>query len=650
MKKRLYAIIAAITLVLVISTVVYAAYAYSFPIYVSDESGIAREYVPVMLGFGAQSLVDSGKISATGTDTNMGGIDYMLASEEVNAVIPSLPANANATLTLYTGFTPLATAFSIILGQGGYFTVNDAAALEIGDNGAVRWSGYIDADTAGTIWEKGDFKLEKDGAGNIAIGILPSHPSTITQSLESGSGQLYSGNLIRTGEHLDDVPAGLVTDATFRLFKTGSPTGTVYAKVYDIDGNELGTLGTITATSLATVLTDYTFSDPVEIPTAMDIRIVIEYTDGNYTNCIGVAQKSPDSTSYGVLSNFNESIGYWTDIATADCTFEFSFEFYPVASLTGSIAADEYEIDVELDSTNFNLYVDGVLTDTELLSGASVSNTSDDWVFYGGGADGSGYINDVEIDVASINKATYAPTSIVHGVTYDTGTVTVTNGDATVVGDATAWTSSMEGSTFISSDGNHYVVDSVTDATHLELSIVYAGGTLGAQSYNMYPCLQNETTADAYVGAITWGSNTNIDISYGTMGVSDSTDVETSGEKGGFTMPDAFMPSTWFASGDNVEDLPFYEMIRNAAVGIYGADPDDLQEGVQTIYFIIIIGMAMAAFLGLVLYTRSALLGLLAMLIILFVGSSATIIPMWIPFVVLLIDIGIMFLYRQVAY
>jgi hypothetical protein len=253
-------------------------------------------------------------------------------------------------------------------------------------------------------------------------------------------------------------------------------------------------------------------------------------------------------------------------------------------------------------------------------------------------------------EVGGATVAEYNPTDIVRGTTYDTGTVTVTNGDATVVGNATVWTSDMEGSTFISADGEYYVVDSVTDATHLELSIVYAGGTLGAQSYNMYPCLQNETTADAYVGAITWGSNTNIDISYGTMGVSDSTDVETSGEEGGFTMPDAFMPSTWFASGDNVEDLPFYDMIRNAAVGIYGADPDDLQEGVQTIYFIIIIGMAMAAFLGLVLYTRSALLGLLAMLIILFVGSSATIIPMWIPFVVLLIDIGIMFLYRQVAY
>jgi hypothetical protein len=112
MKKRLYAIIAAITLVLVISTVVYAAYAYSFPIYVSDESGSAREYVPVMLGFGGQQLVNSGKINASGTDTNMGGLDYMIASEEVNAVLPSLPANANATVTLYTGFTPLATAFS----------------------------------------------------------------------------------------------------------------------------------------------------------------------------------------------------------------------------------------------------------------------------------------------------------------------------------------------------------------------------------------------------------------------------------------------------------------------------------------------------------------------------------------------------------
>jgi len=98
----------------------------------------------------------------------------------------------------------------------------------------------------------------------------------------------------------------------------------------------------------------------------------------------------------------------------------------------------------------------------------------------------------------------------------------------------------MEGSTFISADGEHYVVDSVTDATHLELSIVYAGGTLGAQAYDMYPCLQNETTADAYVGAITWGSNpAGVAVELGSMtstDVSISTGTETST---GDILPDA---------------------------------------------------------------------------------------------------------------
>jgi hypothetical protein len=38
------------------------------------------------------------------------------------------------------------------------------------------------------------------------------------------------------------------------------------------------------------------------------------------------------------------------------------------------------------------------------------------------------------------------------------------------------------------------------------------------------------------------------------------------------------------------------------------------------------------------------------MSIVFFIGSSMTIIPMWIPFVILITDFGIMYLVKQVSY
>lgn len=147
-------------------------------------------------------------------------------------------------------------------------------------------------------------------------------------------------------------------------------------------------------------------------------------------------------------------------------------------------------------------------------------------------------------------------------------------------------------------------------------------------------------------GTITWGNNVETDVSFGAMESYASTSSSATGD-GGFSMSSSPMPATWFAMGENVENLPFYDMIYNS---VSAMDFPDVTEGVQTIYFVIIIGIAFACFLLLVMTTRSALLAFLAMIIVLFVGSSMTIIPMWIPFAILLTGIGIMYLYRQVAY
>tara|TARA_R110000868_G_scaffold29889_27_gene111169 strand:+ start:1861 stop:6156 length:4296 start_codon:yes stop_codon:yes gene_type:complete len=69
--------------------------------------------------------------------------------------------------------------------------------------------------------------------------------------------------------------------------------------------------------------------------------------------------------------------------------------------------------------------------------------------------------------------------------TYDTGTVAVTNGDATVTGTGTAFTADVSpGDRFVrDGDGVSYTVDIVTDDTHLELTENYDGATGSGLDY-----------------------------------------------------------------------------------------------------------------------------------------------------------------------
>lgn len=70
---------------------------------------------------------------------------------------------------------------------------------------------------------------------------------------------------------------------------------------------------------------------------------------------------------------------------------------------------------------------------------------------------------------------------------YTTGTVTVTNGSAAVVGSGTTWTASMVGRVLFITDGSQdgmgYKISAFTDATHITLENYYGGTTGGAKTY-----------------------------------------------------------------------------------------------------------------------------------------------------------------------
>ena len=83
---------------------------------------------------------------------------------------------------------------------------------------------------------------------------------------------------------------------------------------------------------------------------------------------------------------------------------------------------------------------------------------------------------------ATINGSTIAPVT----TNYTTGTVTVTNSSANVLGAGTSWAANIAaGDIFTGPNAVAYTVQSVTNDTNLVLTANYAGTTLAGQTYTI---------------------------------------------------------------------------------------------------------------------------------------------------------------------
>lgn len=82
---------------------------------------------------------------------------------------------------------------------------------------------------------------------------------------------------------------------------------------------------------------------------------------------------------------------------------------------------------------------------------------------------------------------------------YDTGTVEVTNGDATVVGTDTLWAANAAAGRTIRIGNVEYLIASVTDDTNLELTEAFGGTSESGLSYAIY---QDEFDLEANVQTV----------------------------------------------------------------------------------------------------------------------------------------------------
>lgn len=115
--------------------------------------------------------------------------------------------------------------------------------------------------------------------------------------------------------------------------------------------------------------------------------------------------------------------------------------------------------------------------------------------------DGKLYLYPIPSSVATIEYTYFTKTPALTRDDYTTGSiVSATNGDATITGTGTTWTSAMVGrfikiaqsDAITSGDGLYYEIASVTSATVLELKNNYTGTTFtgGTTSYNIGQCFE----------------------------------------------------------------------------------------------------------------------------------------------------------------
>jgi hypothetical protein len=576
LKRLTWAISVALLSILVFNVGVFAAWTLKFPTNVTDTSGSTRTYVPVLLGYGGQTLVDMGKISSNGTNTNMqigtSNIKYMMATGNVTCVLPNLPATGIVTADLYTGYSPEQTAFAIITGTNGYITITDGATLELGNNFELEFDAYVYDDTQQVFINKpAALRCFSNGSGNVTVYIYAS--ATTTAYLYPNAAGDYTNIPSATGVHWEQVdePAGAPNDADWVADNNNDSTEQLDAynltTLTLLDGetiNDVGVFGRGNSIPIGGHMRRGLRLAGAETLLAEDV--LPNFPLGDFSS--SVSRPGGGSWSSTDLASLQSILGLRDNGVGSSCAATQTYvyvDYYPVAITLSSVVTEgEHVVKVTCDTVNYELIVDNVTLSTVAVGGISVRNTGNDWV-----VSPSPYFDYYKHTVGGALVAWYEPTVMLSGTTLP------------------------------------------------------------------------DRQGAAENGAITWGSNSNISLSYGEM-ESYVDYIATVNATGGFDFPSASLPSTWFASGGNVTALPFYDAFSSVSA--------QTGQPVQMLYGLGIIGLAFGAFLLLIMFTRSALIAYIAMVMVFGIGASMTIIPAWIVFVLILVGAGIMYLYRQVAY
>jgi hypothetical protein len=375
-------------------------------------SSDAASSVAAAFPLNAQNLIDAGYVASDFSNIAItyGGADmpFMPGYGENPwlTYVPSIAQNGILDYKLYSGgSTPMGGKMAYFPGEAG-MTVNDAEALELGDNFEIEISDLcLNPDNNGYIIDKAGAITLRQVQGQLFAGINTTSGNKNSYYNEDINQYVYGG--MRRGNYFDDITtASIITSGALYLYKTGSPTGTAYYRIYDAgDGSLLGTLGEIDVTTLTSSPAVKVFNtNSVYIPAGTNIYAVIEFNGGDVSNCINTSRHV--SSSYGSYKPATYSGDTWsTGVGgTADCTRIVYIS--AVTSLLTTAPTDEHTLKLYADGVDFGIDVDGVNQASIAWSG-NVTDNANNYTWFGD--DSVPYVRELKVTINSVLQQCLVP-------------------------------------------------------------------------------------------------------------------------------------------------------------------------------------------------------------------------------------------------
>jgi len=445
-------------------------YLYRAPVSVSENASTDYDMLAVLWTQNNDWLATNGFMSSTANDTRvqtLGGSDkpWLVCDNKTLTSVP-VPADSQTNLYFVTGESA-ASSMDIIVGYDGYVTMPDTD--EPGDNFTIQLSGYFDTSAGCPIFPTvaSNITSTKDAAGT-------SHTVSLPAGIESGDLiVVLFGGYYPSGTPTITFPGGwtIINKSANTYYCTGSAYRIA-------GGSENNTVTVTTASNCYSAhqafrITGYTGVpegatatsdlDPPSLSPSWgnDYSLYICFLGGGASpaptvssypagwvngqdtiSAAGYAEVGSAQLEIGAVSvnpgAFTTVNGLITDTQTIGVRSLSSIEGYIVDKLnaltvsitggnvtttihdstpvtvSGTIDSDDHVVKVLADGTDFELYIDDMVTpvDTTALGGASVPANADDWVLMSNAVP---YLDYFMYSVNGILITWYQPNDIVSG-------------------------------------------------------------------------------------------------------------------------------------------------------------------------------------------------------------------------------------------
>ena len=592
---------------------------------VKDTSSAARTYVPVLVDtIKGQSLIDAGRINSSATDTRTreGSTDreFLITNERLAFVIPSLAADQTRTYKLYMGYSPVVTDFPVIVGTGGYITVADNDKLELGDTFEVEQKGYIETSSGATknlAYKEGAFRTFVSAEEEITsvfgpTWVLPTgfvDPDTAW----ADEGQAYDNNIAT--DATDEAPSG-GWSAYLELTHAAINCNSIKFHC-DCTGADLGD-------AAVDIYYGAAWHNVYDEATAESTWITVTFDP----QIITAARFKGENGNDDFPKNINLDELHLGEVATVTAI---------------NVESGEHEVKTTGDGTNLVISIDEAVAgdgyDTTTFGAVTWGDTANNWLLEQN--DCIPYVEYHKMKKGASDNLWLQPEVMT------TGTNLIDRESDSYIADSGTTTTLIDAALTEADDywnNTELRILTTVDGLAPQGESITVTNFVAADDELQFDALTAVIdTGDTYElgndGVITWGTNSDLTIVIGSTSTYEDTTPAATGATATNILTPAKEPEDWWGTASTIASLPLYDTFNDAAT--------EIGMPTQTLYLMMMLGLASAIGLSVLIFTGSVLMAALATGTIMAVEVGTTIMGSWVVFVFAILATGILYLSRQ---